>query len=80
MTNQKSNLYIKEIAKLANISKYLTYHTSRHTFGTIAVQILPITVVQSILQHSDIKTTMVYLHLSNKERNETISKSKGKWK
>ncbi|MDI9857972.1 tyrosine-type recombinase/integrase [Flectobacillus roseus] len=32
MSNSKLNVYIKEIAKKANINKYLTFHTSRKSF------------------------------------------------
>ncbi|MBE2287918.1 MAG: site-specific integrase, partial [Chitinophagaceae bacterium] len=34
LSNQKMNLYLKEIADLCRISKTLTYHIARHTFAT----------------------------------------------
>ncbi|MCU0421629.1 MAG: site-specific integrase [Bacteroidia bacterium] len=34
VSNQKTNLYLKEIAALSGINKELTYHMSRHTFAT----------------------------------------------
>jgi integrase len=34
----------------------------RHTFGTIAVRVFPLTDVQAMLGHSDIQTTMRYVH------------------
>lgn len=34
----------------------------RHTFGTLAVQVWPVTDAQEYLGHSDIKTTMRYVH------------------
>lgn len=40
----------------------LTFHELRHTFGTIAAQVFPITDVQSFLGHAHITTTQVYLH------------------
>ncbi|MDP0971665.1 tyrosine-type recombinase/integrase, partial [Klebsiella pneumoniae] len=33
-SNQKTNLYLKEIAKELKIKKYLTFHIARHTFAT----------------------------------------------
>jgi integrase len=40
----------------------MTFHDLRHTFGTIAVRVFPLTDVQAILGHSDIQTTMRYVH------------------
>jgi integrase len=38
------------------------FHDLRHTFGTLAVQVWPVTDVQAYMGHSDIKTTMRYAH------------------
>jgi integrase len=40
----------------------IRFHDLRHTFGTLAVQIWPLTDVQGYLGHSDIGTTMRYVH------------------
>jgi integrase len=40
----------------------LRLHDLRHTFGTLAVQAFPITDVKAFMGHSDIQTTMVYVH------------------
>jgi hypothetical protein len=40
----------------------MTFHDLRHTFGTIAVRVFPLTDVQAMLGHSDIQTTMRYVH------------------
>ncbi len=45
----------------AGIPKY-TFHELRHTFGTLAASRVPITTVQAWMGHSDIQTTMKYLH------------------
>lgn len=34
-SNQKTNLYLKEIAEKLNIQKKLTFHVARHTFATL---------------------------------------------
>lgn len=34
ISNQKLNLYLKEIRDLCNIKKNLTFHIARHTFAT----------------------------------------------
>lgn len=34
----------------------------RHTFGTLAVQVFPLSDVQAYMGHADIATTMIYVH------------------
>ncbi len=36
-TNQATNRFLKEIMKTADIEKNITYHCSRHTFGTLSI-------------------------------------------
>lgn len=38
------------------------FHDLRHTFGTLAVQVWPLSDVQAYMGHSDIQTTMKYVH------------------
>jgi integrase len=38
------------------------FHDLRHTFGTLAVQVWPISDVQAYMGHGDIQTTMRYAH------------------
>jgi integrase len=40
----------------------IVYHDLRHTFGTLAVRIAPVTDVQHWMGHADIRTTMRYVH------------------
>jgi integrase len=40
----------------------ITFHDLRHTFGTLAVQVWPVTDVQAYMGHADVKTTMRYVH------------------
>jgi integrase len=37
-------------------------HDLRHTFGTLAVRVWPVTEVQAYMGHADIQTTMRYVH------------------
>jgi integrase len=74
MTNPKANKFLKVLSILANIPKTLHFHASRHTFGTQMVSKTDITVVQDLMQHSDLKTTKGYLHLTQQERNERLTK------
>lgn len=73
-TNQYYNRSLKKIASLAQISKSLTSHVARHTFATHLASKVPIHILKSILQHSKIETTMIYVHLSNKIVNDALDK------
>ncbi len=62
ITNEKANLYLKEIAKEVGIEKNLTFHMARHTFATTVALSngMPIETVSRILGHSKITTTQIY--------------------
>jgi len=42
--------------------KPLRFHDLRHTFGTLAVRVFPLTDVKAYMGHADIQTTMLYVH------------------
>ncbi len=42
--------------------KRIRFHDLRHTFGTLAVQVFPLSDVKAYMGHADIATTMVYVH------------------
>jgi integrase len=59
--NQQTNRKLKQIAKACGIEKHLVFHSSRHTFGTLAlVKGMPIESVSKILGHTKITTTQIY--------------------
>lgn len=67
VTSNTVNLHLKEFAKGAGINKSISFHSSRHTFGTL--QILSgtdILTVSKLLGHSDISMTMVYFNDAQK--------------
>jgi site-specific recombinase XerD len=72
-TEQVTNRYLKEIASIAGINKIISFHVSRHTF---AMRFLErggkIEVLKEILGHSDITTTMEYVHELNQQAKEQI--------
>ena len=61
-SNQKTNQYLKEIARLAKIDKNVTFHIARHTFATtVTLQNgIPIETVSKMLGHRNITTTQQY--------------------
>jgi integrase/recombinase XerD len=54
------NKALGKIAKLAKITKPLTMHISRHTFGNISGEKIPIQMLQKLYRHSNIATTIGY--------------------
>lgn len=69
ITNQKINEHLKELAKLAEIKKDLTFHIARHTFATTITlnNGVPIESVSSMLGHKNITTTQHYAKLLDKK-------------
>ena len=59
--NQKCNEYLKLAAAAINYPGNLTFHQSRHTFGTLALNFgIPLEVVSELMGHADLKTTKIY--------------------
>lgn len=61
----KLNQYIKVIVRKAGITKRVTFHTARHSGITWLVILgLELPHIQKLAQHSNITTTMQYVHLA----------------
>ena len=56
------NTYLKEIARVCDIEKELTFHVARHTFATTVTLTngVPIESVSKILGHKNLRTTQHY--------------------
>ena len=61
-SNQKVNIYLKEIASILKINKKLTFHAARHTFATTVTLSngVPIETVSKLLGHTKLSTTQIY--------------------
>jgi site-specific recombinase XerD len=69
LTNEKLNVFLKEVANFVGIQKNLTFHMARHTFATTVTLSngVPIETVSKLLGHSKIATTQIYARvLENK--------------
>lgn len=61
-SNQVYNAYLKEVATICRIDKYLTTHIARHTFATTVALSngVPIETVSKMLGHNKLATTQIY--------------------
>ena len=57
---KRLNASLSEIAKQAKITKPVTLHIARHTFGNISGDKIPIQMLQKLYRHSSITTTIGY--------------------
>lgn len=68
-----ANTDLKEIAKIAKISKHISFHSSRHTWATRALRKgMRIEYVSKLMGHSSIKTTQVYAKIVNSELDKAM--------
>ncbi len=67
---------IKKYAKKAKINKKISPHTLRHTFATHLLQNgADIVVIKDLLGHSNLSTTQIYIHVTNKYKEGVYKKS-----
>ncbi|GAA5085398.1 site-specific integrase [Chryseobacterium ginsengisoli] len=66
VANQNDNMRLKTLAKTIELNKNLTFHVSRHTFGTMMVNYYqtPITIVKEMMGHTDISITAKYANVN----------------
>ncbi|MDO4763533.1 MAG: tyrosine-type recombinase/integrase, partial [Flavobacteriaceae bacterium] len=74
ITPKTINETIKEIAVFLGIRKHLTCHIARHTFATNYLRKGgKVEDLRILLAHSDIKTTMVYVHIVESDTIKTMT-------
>jgi len=65
---QTMNRFLKAVSEFAGTAKRLTTHVGRHTFGYLFIAAGgQVEVLQKIMGHSDIKTTMIYTHIDTRQ-------------
>lgn len=75
LSNQKCNQHMKLISVLAGVNSNLSFHSARHTFATVSLNLgIPLDVVSKLLGHRDLRTTQIYARLMDKTKFEQMKK------
>lgn len=75
MEDSQTNKYLKDIMKIAEIRKHITFHKARYTFGINSLILgIDIVVVSDVLGHSELTTTQRYAKIVDKLRKTEMSK------
>lgn len=66
---------LEEWAKAASITyKKVTYHVSRHTFGTMLITLgVDLYTVSKLMGHANIETTKIYAKIVNKKKDDAVN-------
>ncbi|HEY0254520.1 MAG TPA: site-specific integrase, partial [Kofleriaceae bacterium] len=65
---------VNELYKLANVERPAKpIHSLRHTFGTQMAKRVPLPVLQKLMGHSDIKTTLRYIDVGESDKRNAIA-------
>ncbi len=74
-SNSRLGKRLQAWAESAGVEKKVTYHTSRHTFGTLLVKSgVDIYRVKELMGHRDVRTTQVYAKLSHEDLQKSVEK------
>ena len=66
---------LKNWLKAAGITKKITFHCSRHTFGSLQVDAgTPLMAVQRMLGHKNAATTQIYANMSDEAKRESVNR------
>ena len=67
---------LNKVAKLCGIEKRITYHQSRHNFGTLVTlsKGVPLETVSQMMGHKCFRTTQIYAKLTRQKINEDMKK------
>ena len=74
-TNQRTNIYLKVIAKICDIDKNVTFHMARHSFATISMDLnTNIHTLKELLGHEKMASTMIYAQVTDKKKQVEVDK------
>ena len=65
---------LNDWAKDAKIDKHITYHTSRHTFGTMMLTAgAELYMTSKLMGHADVRTTQIYAKIIDSKKIEAVN-------
>lgn len=73
--NAWNNIILREWMMCAGITKHITFHCARHTYGTLLLtkgEQLP--TIQVLMRHSDYRTTAIYAKVINSKKVDAVNK------
>lgn len=71
--NNNANRIVNNAINALGINKKITFHCSRHTCATWLLSVgASIEVVQSVLGHSDVRTTQIYAKILDESKNNAL--------
>ena len=66
---------LKNWLKAAGITKHITFHCARHTFGSLQVDAgTGIYTVQHMLGHKNVETTQIYANMADESKRESVNR------
>ncbi|WP_431158032.1 phage integrase SAM-like domain-containing protein [Winogradskyella poriferorum] len=69
------NVELSKWMMRSGITKHITFHCARHTFGVIQLSLgTEIFTLQKLLGHSEIKTTQIYADIVDQKKREAVNK------
>lgn len=68
------NCSLRRITKQCGISRHITFHCARHTFGTMMLTLgADLFTTSKLMGHSNIQTTEIYAKIVDKKKEEAIN-------
>lgn len=66
LSNTKTNIHLKKIARMCDIDRCVTFHQARHCYASVVTlsQGIPMETVSRMLGHSTVKSTRIYAQIS----------------
>ena len=69
-----TKLYLKPWFDKAGNTKPISFHCSRHTFGTMLLTLgVDLYTVSKLLGHTKVETTQIYAKIINKKKDDAVS-------
>ncbi len=69
------NIHLQRWAMMAGVTKPITYHSSRHTFALLMLDLgVDIYTLSKLLGHRKVTTTQVYAHILDRKKQEAVTR------